>query len=369
MRKAFFVMVIGPHDHIDEQKNNFGEEEALLNSLGYEISKKFFQHRARIDSSTYIGSGKLKQIKDEVVEEKPDLIYLNEVLNPAIIFRVEQSFWEVNRNIIVWDRVDLILNVFKRHAYSLEAKLQIELASLKHLGPRIYGLGKSLSQQYGAVGVRSGFGETVLERMKRYIKMRINLVEKRLKEIEEKKKIQIKRRKEKRLLTISLVGYTNAGKTTLFNLLTNKKKLVDNKPFSTLETVTGRFIKLSQPILLSDTIGFIDNLPPFLLETFKTTLMETINADLIFHIIDLSADDWIKKIHTVNIILDQLEIDLKKVFLVFNKIDKLKWQDLEVIKKRFNDKIFFISAKNNDGIDKLIYFTNEYFANNCSFGS
>ncbi len=182
-------MVIGPHDHISEQKNNFWEEETLLNFLGYKIIKKIFQHRVSINSSTYIGSGKLHEIKNGVLMEKPDLIYLNDVLNPAIIFRVEQSFWEVNENINVWDRVDLILHVFERHACSVEAKLQIELARLKHLGPRIYGLGRQLSQQYGAIGVRGGFGETVLEKMKRHIKLRIGVIENQLKKIEEKKKI------------------------------------------------------------------------------------------------------------------------------------------------------------------------------------
>lgn len=359
-------MVIGPHDHINEQKNNFWEEETLLNFLGYKIIKKIFQHRVNIDPATYIGSGKLQEIKNEALIEKPDLIYLNDVLNPAIIFRIEKSFWEINENINVWDRVDLILHVFEKHASSLESKLQIELARLKHLGPRIYGLGRQLSQQYGTIGVRGGFGETVLEKMKRYIKRRIEIIENRLKQIEEKKEIQIKKRKENKLLTVSLVGYTNAGKTTLFNLLTKKEKFVANQPFSTLETVTGKIRKLNTSILVSDTIGFIDNLPPFLIEAFKTTLLETLNADLIFHLIDFSDKNCLSKINSVNMILQQLKIDKNKVYLVFNKIDKVEKENLEKIKRSSGDRIFFISAKTGEGVDSLISFINEYFTNNYS---
>ncbi len=368
-KKAFFVMVIGPHEHIGEQKNNFWEEEALLNFLGYKIIKKFFQHRININSSTYIGAGKLQEIKNQALIEKPDLIYLNDVLNPAIIFRIEQRLWEVNEKINVWDRVDLILHVFEKHASSVEAKLQIELAKLKHLGPRIYGLGRQLSQQYGTIGVRGGFGETLLEKMKRYIKLRIGVIENRLKKIEEKKEHQIKKRKENRLFTISLVGLTNTGKTTLFNFLTKKEKYVANQPFTTLETVTGKIKRLNSSILVSDTIGFIDNLPPFLIEAFKTTLMETLNADLIFHLIDSSDKNYLKKIESVNIILQQLRIDKNKVYLVLNKIDKAKGLNFQQLRRSLGDKIFFISAKSGEGVDNLISFINEYFSNNYSLNN
>lgn len=366
-KKAFFIMVIGPHDHIDEERNNFWEEESLLNFLGWEVTGKFFQHRLAADSATYIGLGKIEKIKEEVSKQGVDLIYLNAVLNPAIIYRIEQKFWLINKNITVWDRVDLILNVFERHASSIEAKLQIELARLKHLGPRIYGLGKGLSQQYGAIGVRAGFGETILEKMKRYIKLRIGIIEKKLKEIEKKRENEIKRRKEKKLPTVSLVGYTNAGKTTLFNLLTKKEKIVADQPFTTLETVVGRIKKLNSSLLLSDTIGFIDNLPLFLIEAFKTTLLETLNADLIFHVVDFSDKKWLDKVDSVQMILKQLGIDEKKVMLVFNKIDKVSSSDFILIKKQFNDKILFISAKTGQGVDRLISFIHEYFSTSHSF--
>lgn len=357
-------MVIGPHDHINEQKKNFWEEERLLNFLGYQVIEKYFQHRIKFNSSTYIGSGKIDQIIKNAFEEKPDLIYLNEVLNPSIIFRVEQRFWQINPQISVWDRVDLILNVFERHAFSTEAKLQIELARLKHLGPRLYGLGKQMSQQFGAIGVRAGFGETVLEKMKRYIKERIYFLEKKLKEIERKRKTQIDKRKEKKLPTVSLVGYTNAGKTTLFNLLTQKNKIADNRPFTTLDTVVGRVKGVNFPLIISDTIGFIDNLPPFLIDAFKTTLMETINADLIFHVVDFSDKNWKKKLNAVMEILRILKIDFNRVIILFNKIDELTSSfDFENIKEKYRGKIFFISAKKNKGIIDLINFLNEYFSN------
>ncbi len=148
--------------------------------------------------------------------------------------------------------------------------------------------------------------------------------------------------------------------------MAKKEKFVANQPFSTLETVTGKIKKLNSSILVSDTIGFIDNLPPFLIEAFKTTLMETLNADLIFHLVDFSDKNWLRKINSVNAILQQLQIDKNKVYLVFNKIDKVEGRNLEEIKASFGDKIFFISAKTGEGVDSLISFINEYFTNNYS---
>lgn len=370
VKKAFFIKVIGPHDHIEEQKNNFWEEESLLQFLGYKTVKKIFQHRTIIDSSTYIGKGKIEEVIDLAAKEKPVLIFLNSVLNPAIIYRVEQKFWQINSKIKVWDRVDLILNIFEKHAFSSEAKLQIELAKLKHLGPRIYGLGKQMSQQYGVAGVRAGFGETVLEKMKRYIKGRINLIEKKLQKIEEKREFQIKNRKEKRIPTISLVGYTNAGKTTLFNILTGKQKQADNRPFTTLDTVVGKVKNLNFPLIASDTIGFIKDLPPFLIEAFKATLLQTIYADLIFHVVDISDKNYHEKISSVLKILRELGISNDQIILLFNKTDKLAMKNnLDKIKSQYNGKIFFISAKNKQGINNLLTFLNEYFSNNYSFSN
>ncbi len=370
VKKAFFIKVIGPHDHIEEQKNNFWEEESLLQFLGYKTVKKIFQYRNIIDSSTYIGKGKIEEVIDLAAKEKPALIFLNSVLNPAIIYRVEQKFWQINPKIKVWDRVDLILNIFEKHAFSSEAKLQIELAKLKHLGPRIYGLGKQMSQQYGVAGVRAGFGETVLEKMKRYIKDRINLIEKKLKKIEEKREFQIKNRKEKRIPTISLVGYTNAGKTTLFNVLTGKQKQADNRPFTTLDTVVGKVKNLNFPLIASDTIGFIKDLPPFLIEAFKATLLQTIYADIIFHVVDISDKNYHEKISSVLKILSELGINNDQIIFLFNKTDKLAMKtNLDKIKSQYNGKIFFISAKNKQGINNLLTFLNEYFSNNYSFSN
>ncbi|MGB9707510.1 MAG: GTPase, partial [Microgenomates group bacterium] len=168
--------------------------------------------------------------------------------------------------------------------------------------------------------------------------------------------------------TISLVGYTNAGKTTLFNILTGKQKQADSRPFTTLDTVTGRIKNFKFPVIVCDTIGFISDLPPFLIEAFKTTLLQTLRADLIFHIVDISDKKWQEKTRSVSEILDDLGIENRKVVFVLNKIDQLgKEVNIENIQNTNNGKIFFISAKNKQGINNLLSFLNEYFSNRFTF--
>lgn len=355
--KALIVKVIGIHDHRQEEIENFWEEEMLLNSLGVKVVEKTVQHRFSPHPSTYVGKGKIEEIKNKIKEKGINVILLNDIVNPAQIFRFEKSLWEVNPDIKVFDRYDLILNIFEKRAFSSEAKLQIDLARLRHLGPRIYGLGgKFLSRQAGGIGGR-GIGEKELELMHRYIKERIRIIEKKIKKSILRKEKNIIQRRENGFISWALVGYTNAGKTTLFNRLTGKEKLVKDSVFTTLESCVGRLKIHGKKILLADTIGFIRNLPPSLIDAFKSTLMEVIYASKIFLVLDIADLDFLRKKETVEKILKELKIDFSKVVYLLNKSDLLSKEERRKISIFFqNKKFFFISAKTGEGIDLEKFF-------------
>lgn len=352
---TLILKTIGIHDHRDEVINSFAEEENLIKSLGGEVIFKTVQHRHQPDPNTYIGRGKIEEIKKIIKKKSIHLVLLNDLVNPGQIFRLEKELWPINPRIKIWDRYDLILNVFEKRAFSTEAKLQIELARLKHLGPRIYGFGgKILSRLGGGIGTR-GLGEKHLEIMKRYIKKRINLIEKKINKIINQKKEKIINRKENGFKTIALVGYTNAGKTTLFNELTGKNKKVDNQAFTTLDSYVGKInLEDNSNLILADTIGFIKNLPPALIDSFKSTLMESLNAQLIFHVIDIADQEMDEKIKVVNGILTELNIPPEKIIYIFNKIDlidsssRFNWHQKQTLKPAF-----FLSLKTKQGLESL----------------
>jgi len=354
--RFLIIKVINPHDHRDEQLNSFGEEESLIKTLGGRVVFKTVQHRPKPHGATYIGLGKVEEVKELIKKHLLDYIVLNDIVFPGQIFRLEKLLWGVDSNITVWDRVDLILAIFNKHALSSEAKLQIELAKLHHLGPRIYGLGGTvLSRQRGGIGGR-GLGETNIEIMRRHIKNRLRTIEDKIAKIMGQKKEKLLARRNKGVKTIALVGYTNVGKTKLFNFLTGKDKQVADAAFTTLDSCLGK-IKQSdgQSALVVDTIGFVKNLPPSLIEAFKPTLMESIHSDTIFHIIDFSDPKFKEKITTVEAILTDLGVDREKIVCVFNKLDLVsKEKKLEAKKEFFGNNYHFISAATGEGIEKLL---------------
>lgn len=363
--KAAVVEVIDPHTHADEVLRDLEEVELLLFPLKGKVFYKSVQHRLKPHGAYFIGPGKLEEIKKVVKEKNLNLVVINNFLSTAQIFRVEKAFWDLPFKVEVWDRPALILEIFEHHATSYEAKLQIELARLKLLGPRIYGLGKELSRQAGGIGTR-GIGEKNIEIMKRMIKDRIRKIEEEIEKRYSQRFLYIKKRKESKIKTVSLVGYTNAGKTTLFNLLTGKNKKERNSLFTTLDSYTGKIRLngfLKKPIVLTDTIGFIRNLPPYLITAFKSTLLETVNADLILHVVDLSDSKIEEKIKVVNDILSDIKVDLKKVIYVFNKIDKFEQEPrvIENLQKigRYNPKVF-VSAKTGRNIEELLKILQHY---------
>lgn len=354
--RFLIIKVISSHDHRDEQLDSFLEEESLIKTLGGKVVLKIVQHRDRPHGATYIGLGKVDEVKELIKKHSLNYIILNDIVSPGQIFRLEKSLWEVDPGIVVWDRIDLILAIFDKHALSSEAKLQIELAKLRHLGPRIYGLGGTLlSRQRGGIGGR-GLGETNIERMKRHIKDRIRAIEDKITKIIAQKKERLLARKNNGVKTVALVGYTNVGKTRLFNFLTGKDKQVANSAFTTLDSCLGKIKQLnSQSVLVADTIGFVKNLPPSLIDAFKSTLMESIYSDVVFHVVDISDSNFKEKAAAVDVILAKLGVDREKVVHVLNKLDLVKEERKQQIKKEFfGNNYHLVSAATGEGVDKLL---------------
>lgn len=332
------------------------EIKALVETYGGEVADLVVQHREVHDKGSYIGNGKIQEAAVLIKQKKIDIVVLNAMVIPGQIYDMKSIFIKNNRFIEVWDRVDLILQIFAKHAHTTEAKLQIELAAMRHMGPRIYGMGMELSRQTGGIGMR-GVGETNTELMKRHWHTQMKKVYDKLGKLAIERKHQLEHRRRVGLSTVSLVGYTNAGKTSLFNLLTKKNKPVHNSLFVTLDSYVGKVYlpETGREILLSDTIGFIKNLPTQLIDAFRSTLLESVHADLLLHVIDASDKEMDKKIIVVENILSELGLNGKKRFYVFNKIDAANRINKKIIFERYKMfRTIFISSKSGYGINELL---------------
>lgn len=359
LHRVVLIDVVDPHCHKEDAIKNMHELKSLVSTYDGIDIVDIIQHRTRPDKATFIGSGKVQELAGVVLSERIDIVVINALVNPRILFNLTQQLWSINSKIQVWDRIGLILNIFDKHAYTAEAKLQIEIARMHHMGPRIYGLGGTyFSRQGGGIGGR-GIGETNIELMKRHWRAQIKKKKDELEIITQKHLAQVQRRKENNIKSVAIVGYTNAGKTSLFNLLCNKQKVVKDALFVTLDSVIGKMYcpSYKEEVTISDTIGFIKNLPSSLIDSFKSTLMDSVNADLLLHVIDISDLEMDEKIEIVKKILHDLNIHSKKIIFVFNKIDAYD-KDGEAILKKIRNKYSlnfpqFISVKTNFGIDKL----------------
>ena len=357
--KAILYDIILPFHTRKEVEKRIKETENLLSTYGGISELNIIQRRHHASSKSFIGLQKLKEITKLTQELNVNLIIINSELKAKQLYAIEEYLERTKIKVDIWDRVDLIIKIFSQHAQTAEAKLQLELAKIKHFGPRIYGMGEELSQQGGGLRAR-GLGETNTEIMKRHINERKKLIKRKINKLQLSRESNRKRRTKNGFKSISIVGYTNAGKSCLFKSLTQKNVLVKDELFATLDTITGKVYlpDCSKNILISDTIGFISNLPADLLDAFKSTLEETIHADLLLHVIDISDIDFLKKINIVeDIICNHLNCSQTPTFYVFNKIDKFNEEELlkikELIPLKYQENGIFISAKAKENLNLL----------------
>lgn len=331
-------------DTTDESIDELGE---LVKTAGGEVAACVIQNKSDLETATYMGMGKLEEIKTAIDSLEADSIVFDDELSPIQMRNITDIL-----DIKVLDRSMLILDIFAMRAKSGEGKLQVELAQLKYRLPRLRGLGVEMSRTGAGIGTR-GPGETRLESDRRHIRRRISALEEEIRELKKHRELIRSRRKKDGVITAALVGYTNAGKSTLLNTLTNADVFAEDKLFATLDP-TSRAITLEdkRQILLVDTVGFIRKLPHHLIEAFKSTLEEAVVADLLLHIIDASGEDVQNQITVVEKVLADIGATGKPVIGVFNKCDRLDSEP--VIAGRFDAKVS-ISAKHAVNIDEFLH--------------
>lgn len=353
--RAILIDVIPPDMPKATAERRLHELESLTHTYGGIVVVELFQKRATPNYRTYIGSGKIEEVIEISKREKVELVIVNNLLKPKQMFELGEILRK-EAGLHVWDRVDLILKIFAKHAKTSEAKLQIKLAAIDHMGPRIFGMGMEMMQQAGGIGGRAGQGESNTEMMKRHLGTQADRVRAELEKLAIGRKGTRTRRDRLGLKTVSIVGYTNAGKSSLLNAVTKKGAYVANQLFATLDTRVGELWlpEARASVLLSDTIGFIQDLPPQLISAFRSTLDETIDADLLLHVIDINDPYLHEKITEVEQILTDLKTEHIPKLYVFNKIDLKKRLPRTTLSKQY--KVFqplFVSTQTRAGLDAL----------------
>ena len=362
--KAVFVGVIKQGDDERQIMEYLDELEFLAETAGAIGVKKFIQKVDRPDSRTYIRSGKLIEIKEYCEENEIEVVIFDDELSPTQLRNIEREL-----NIRILDRTNLILDIFAQRAKTAYAKMQVELAQYQYLLPRLTRMWTHLERQKGGIGMR-GPGETQIETDRRIIQDKISRLKEQLKKVD--KQMASQRGNRGSLVRISLVGYTNVGKSTLMNLLAKSDVFAENKLFATLDTTVRKVVIENVPFLLSDTVGFIRKLPHQLVEAFKSTLDEVREADILMHVVDISHPNFEDHIRVVEETLKDIKAIDKPIFVVFNKIDAYRYEEydefslqpkqqinytLDEFKNSWiakeNTPCIFISAREKIGIDKL----------------
>ena len=358
IQKAILVFIdIESLNKAERLENSYQEFFSLVQSSGAEIVDSLKLNQKAPLTSTFMTLGKLENIKNKIEYISTDLIIINHQLSASQNRNLENFF---NKRVI--DKTELILDIFASRASSHIGKLQVELAQLNHLSTRLIRGWTHLERQKGGIGLR-GPGETQLETDRRLINKRIKRLNLRLDKAHKQREINRYSRKKSRNRLVALVGYTNAGKTTLFNKLTESMQLAEDKLFATLDSVTRKNKNPEHgPILFSDTVGFISDLPTQLIESFKATLDELKSADLLLHVVDISDNDNKIKIKKVNDILEELELEDIPQIIVNNKIDMISNSKLKTLMKR-KTKDIFLSAENEIQFDNLHFLINETLFN------
>lgn len=350
-------------DNTQEQVTEYLDElEFLAETAGATTVKRFTQRLPHPDSRTFVGKGKLEEIKDYLNGRNITLVIFDDELTGSQLLNIEK---EVKVKTI--DRSDLILDIFANRARTAQSKVQVELAQYQYLLPRLKGMWTHLERQGGGIGSR-GPGETEIETDRRIVKDKISLLRKRLSEIDKQAFTQRKERGE--FIRVALVGYTNVGKSTLMNLLSKSDVFAENKLFATLDTTTRKLVFENTPFLLSDTVGFIRKLPHHLVESFKSTLDEVREADILLHVVDVSHPQYEDQIGVVNKTLQELNAFEKPILTVFNKMDlyaertfdewledSVKEEILQDLKDKWdqitNNNCVFVSAVERNNIEAL----------------
>lgn len=337
--RAILVAIISS----PEDEETLNELKELAVTAGAEVIGILTQKKKGINKAHYIGKGKLEELKMFVENQQADLVIVNDELTGTQIKNLEDAL-----GVKIVDRTNLILDIFAKRARSKEGMLQVELAQLKYRLPRLVGLGGQLSRLGGGIGTR-GPGETKLEVDRRHIRNRIKAIEEKLEELEKHRNLQRQRRKKNQIPVVAIVGYTNAGKSTLLNALTGADAYVEDKLFATLDPTARKLVLPSgREAILTDTVGFIRKLPHDLVEAFKSTLEEVKYADLLLHVIDVTSPDMEEKIKVVEKVLSDLGAIETPRINVYNKIDLLE------IVPSGNNRDIYISAKNKIGLDRLL---------------
>lgn len=359
------VGVVTPEIKEDTAQEYLDELEFLAETAGAITQKKFLQKLPMAHPRTYVGKGKIQEIKDYIKENGIELVIFDDELSPSQLRNIEH---ELECKIL--DRNILILDIFASRARTSHAKTQVELAQLQYMLPRLTRMWTHLERQKGGIGLR-GPGESQIESDRRIIQMRISLMKEKLKEID--KQMSVQRGNRGQLVRVALVGYTNVGKSTLMNLLSKSDVFAENKLFATLDTTVRKVVIENLPFLLTDTVGFIRKLPNQLVESFKSTLDEVREADLLVHVLDISHANFEDQYEVVNETLSELDKTEKPVILVFNKIDayvpveqmeddpnpkQVEHYSLEELKKTWMSKLngttcVFISAQDKENIEEL----------------
>lgn len=344
-KKKEQVVLVGIDFGTYDAQASMEELASLVDTAGGKVIHRVLQKRNIPDNATYLGTGRLEEVKLFVKENEADLVVIDDELSPAQLRNIEEKL-----EISVIDRTMLILDIFAQRAHSSEGKIQVELAQLQYMLPRLVGLGKTLSRLAGGIGTR-GPGETKLETDRRHIRRRIHALKQELKLVEKRRNQLRKQRKKREVRTIAIVGYTNAGKSTLMNALTKAGVLTEDKLFATLDP-TARALHLpnGEEVLFIDTVGLVQRLPHTLVDAFRSTLEEAASADLILNVCDASDPESEEHLNVTTQVLSEIGADKIPVLTVMNKCDRIE----QLTKMPTIGPVVYISAKEETGLDTLL---------------
>jgi GTP-binding protein HflX len=365
LENTVLIGVITQDQNKDKSTEYLDELEFLTITAGGTVVKRFTQNLDSPNPKTFLGSGKIKEVLDFIEAEKIQTVIFDDELSPAQERNISKIF-----NCKILDRTNLILDIFAQRATTSYARTQVELAQCQYLLPRLKGMWTHLERQKGGIGMR-GPGETEIETDRRIVRDKVSLLKKKIKTID--KQMHVQRGNRGKMIRVALVGYTNVGKSTLMNVLSKSKVFAEDKLFATLDTTVRKVVVKNLPFLMSDTVGFIRKLPTQLIESFKSTLDEVREADLLIHVVDISHSNFEEHIESVNKILEEIKSSDKKTIMVFNKIDEYTYdkfdeEDLIAVRDKSNytlddwkktwmskneDEVRFISALNNQNIEDL----------------